>query len=71
MPEWEELAATSAAVQNFHLMVTAQGAAGYWYTLAPRDSLGGLRVQWEVTQHQTTASVWHRPQASCMMSQTR
>ncbi len=24
MPEWEELAATSAAVQNLHLMATAE-----------------------------------------------
>ncbi|KAL3142641.1 hypothetical protein ABBQ38_002950 [Trebouxia sp. C0009 RCD-2024] len=29
-PEWEELAATSCAVQNLWLMGTALGVAGYW-----------------------------------------
>jgi nitroreductase len=33
MPEWEEIAAVSCAVQNFHLQVTArwsEGVGGYW-----------------------------------------
>ncbi len=30
MPEWEELAAVSMAVQNFHLMAEAQGLGGLW-----------------------------------------
>jgi len=33
MPEWEEIAATSCAVQNFHLSLTARwenGVGGYW-----------------------------------------
>ena len=39
MPEWEELAATAAAVQNMHLMATSLGAAGYWTSwCAPASS---------------------------------
>jgi nitroreductase len=30
MPEWEELAAVSMAVQNLHLMAEAQGLGGLW-----------------------------------------
>ena len=30
MPEWEETAAVSCAVQNLHLMLTCEGYAGYW-----------------------------------------
>jgi nitroreductase len=30
IPEWEELAATSAAVQNLHLMATAHNVVGVW-----------------------------------------
>ena len=33
MPEWEEIAAVSCAVQNFHLQITARwdnGVGGYW-----------------------------------------
>ncbi len=30
MPEWEELAAVSMAVQNLHLMAQAQGLGGLW-----------------------------------------
>lgn len=30
MPEWEETAAVSCAVQNMWLMATALGLAGYW-----------------------------------------
>ncbi|RIH87211.1 putative NAD(P)H nitroreductase YdjA [Meiothermus luteus] len=30
MPEWEELAAVSMAVQNLHLMAAAQGLGGLW-----------------------------------------
>lgn len=45
MPEWEELAATSAAVQNFHLMATAQGAAGYWTSWGPEELRDSLEVK--------------------------
>ena len=30
LPEWEEIAATSAAVQNLWLALSAEGLAGYW-----------------------------------------
>jgi len=30
MPEWEEVAAVSMAVQNMHLMASVLGVAGYW-----------------------------------------
>ena len=30
MPEWEEIAAVSMAVQNMHLMASTLGVAGYW-----------------------------------------
>ena len=30
IPEWEELAATSGAVQNLHLMATAHNVVGVW-----------------------------------------
>ena len=30
MPEWEETAAVSCALQNLHLQLTAEGYAGYW-----------------------------------------
>lgn len=32
LPEWEEVAATAAAVQNLWLAATAEGLAGYWST---------------------------------------
>ena len=38
MPEWEELAATSASVQNLHLMATAEGVAGYWTSWGPAEA---------------------------------
>ena len=37
MPEWEELAATSCAVQNLHLMATSLGVAGYWSSGGPLE----------------------------------
>lgn len=37
MPEWEEVAATSCAVQNMHLMATALGVAAYWSSGGPLD----------------------------------
>lgn len=30
MPEWEETAAVSCAIQNLHLMLACEGYAGYW-----------------------------------------
>jgi nitroreductase len=32
VPEWEEVAAMGAAVQNLHLTATAYGLAGFWAT---------------------------------------
>lgn len=32
MPEWEEVAACACAVQNLHLVLTAEGVAAYWST---------------------------------------
>jgi len=32
LPEWEEVAAVSCAVQNLYLSVTAAGLGGYWST---------------------------------------
>jgi nitroreductase len=37
MPEWEEIAATSCAVQNMHLMATSLGIASYWSSGGPLD----------------------------------
>ena len=37
MPEWEEVAATSCAVHNMHLMATALGVASYWSSGGPLD----------------------------------
>ena len=37
MPEWEEVAAVSCAVQNLHLMATSLGVAGYWSSGGPID----------------------------------
>ena len=37
MPEWEEVAATSCAVQNMHLMATSLGVASYWSSGGPID----------------------------------
>ena len=34
VPEWEEVAAIGAAVQNLHLTATAYGLAGFWATPA-------------------------------------
>jgi hypothetical protein len=34
-PEWEELCATAAAVQNMWLLGTALGVAGYWSSWQP------------------------------------
>jgi nitroreductase len=34
VPEWEEVAAMGAAVQNLHLTATAYGLAGFWATPA-------------------------------------
>lgn len=45
MPEWEELAATAAAVQNLHLMGTALGAAGYWTSWGPEEARDSLHVK--------------------------
>lgn len=40
LPEWEELCALGGSVQNFHLMATSLGIAGYWSSWNPvgRDS---------------------------------
>ncbi len=44
VPEWEEVAALSCAVQNLWLSVSAAGYGGYWssggYTLSAGDFLG-------------------------------
>lgn len=45
MPEWEELAATSMAVQNMHLMATAEGVAGYWTSWGPEEARDSLTVK--------------------------
>ena len=37
MPEWEEMAAVSCAVQNRHLMATSLGVAAYWSSGGPID----------------------------------
>lgn len=37
MPEWEEMAAVSCAVQNMHLMATSLGVAAYWSSGGPID----------------------------------
>jgi nitroreductase len=37
MPEWEEIAAVSCAVQNMHLLATAMGIAAYWSSGGPLD----------------------------------
>lgn len=42
VPEWEEIAAMGAAVQNLWLSATANGLAGYWGTPGTRDELGRL-----------------------------
>lgn len=45
LPEWEELCALGGSVQNFHLMATSLGIAGYWSSWNPvgRDSKGMAR----------------------------
>lgn len=45
MPEWEELAATAAAVQNLHLMGTALGVSGYWTSSGPEGARDSNRVK--------------------------
>lgn len=40
LPEWEEIAATSMAVQNMYLTCTALKVGCYWSTPAVKDSLG-------------------------------
>ncbi|SFI16848.1 nitroreductase family protein [Halpernia frigidisoli] len=39
LPEWEEIAATSMAVQNMYLTCTAIGVGCYWSTPAVKDEL--------------------------------
>jgi nitroreductase len=40
LPEWEEIAATSMAVQNMYLTCTALKVGCYWSTPAVKDELG-------------------------------
>lgn len=40
LPEWEEIAATSMAVQNMYLTCTALEVGCYWSTPAVKDDLG-------------------------------
>ena len=40
IPEWEEMAAVAAAVQNLWLSATAMGLAGYWST--PKAIIGDI-----------------------------
>lgn len=45
MPEWEELAATSSAVQNMHLQAWSQAVAGYWTSWGPAEARDSLHVK--------------------------
>ncbi len=40
VPEWEEIAAVSMAVQNMYLSATAAGVGAYWSSISLKDHLG-------------------------------
>lgn len=42
LPEWEEIAAVSCAVQNLWLSVSAYGLAGYWSTPGAIERIGSF-----------------------------